>query len=213
MEPRKKNPRETSWRDGWRQWLPPALLLVAVVLMLFQSPDWFTQRIEIGYGRMKRLVKEGQVERISLAPAEILGKLRTEVADDAGRRQGRDFRTPRYGVGEDPNLIPLLEENNVAYQAPEEPGPLNPSFLWMLVVLSVVTFAFFIIFRRLSNGGPAMAFGRSKHKLYAQDDLHITFDDVAGIDEAVEELREVVDFLKTPEKYQAIGGRIPKGVL
>ena len=58
-----------------------------------------------------------------------------------------------------------------------------------------------------------MAFGRSRGKLYAQEDIGITFNDVAGIDEAVDELREVVDFLRTPEKYQVLGGRIPKGVL
>ena len=58
-----------------------------------------------------------------------------------------------------------------------------------------------------------MAFGRSRGKMYAQEDLGVTFDDVAGIDEAVEELREVVEFLRTPEKYQVLGGRIPKGVL
>ena len=67
--------------------------------------------------------------------------------------------------------------------------------------------------QRLGGTGSAMAFGRSRGKLYAQEDIGITFNDVAGIDEAVDELREVVDFLRTPEKYQVLGGRIPKGVL
>ena len=67
--------------------------------------------------------------------------------------------------------------------------------------------------RRLGGAGSPMAFGRSRGKMYAQEDLGITFDDVAGIDEAVEELREVVEFLRTPGKYQMLGGRIPKGVL
>ena len=67
--------------------------------------------------------------------------------------------------------------------------------------------------RRLGGTGSAMAFGRSRGKLYAQEEVGLSFDDVAGIDEAVDELREVVDFLKTPEKYQVLGGRIPKGVL
>src|SRR6266480_4803241 len=67
--------------------------------------------------------------------------------------------------------------------------------------------------RSAMGGNSSLSFGRSKHKLYAQKDMNITFKDVAGIDEAVAELREIVDFLKTPEKYQALGGRIPKGVL
>ena len=72
---------------------------------------------------------------------------------------------------------------------------------------------FFIMMRRLGGAGSAMAFGRSRGKLYAQEDIGVTFADVAGIDEAVDELREVVDFLRSPEKYQVLGGRIPKGVL
>src|SRR5262249_24825819 len=70
-----------------------------------------------------------------------------------------------------------------------------------------------LVYRWLSGGNSPLTFGRSRHKLHAQKDLEITFNDVAGIDEAVAELREVVDFLKTPHKYQSLGGRIPKGVL
>ena len=70
-----------------------------------------------------------------------------------------------------------------------------------------------LMMRRLGGTGSAMAFGRSRGKLYAQEDIGVTFNDVAGIDEAVDELREVVEFLRSPEKYQVLGGRIPKGVL
>ncbi len=84
-----------------------------------------------------------------------------------------------------------------------------PMFFFMVLIVAV----FFIMMRRLGGTGSAMAFGRSRGKLYAQEDLGISFNDVAGIDEAVDELREVVDFLRSPEKYQVLGGRIPKGVL
>ena len=70
-----------------------------------------------------------------------------------------------------------------------------------------------VMLRRMGGAGSPMAFGRSRGKLYAQEDIEVTFEDVAGIDEAVEELREVVDFLKNPERYHRLGGRIPKGVL
>ena len=72
---------------------------------------------------------------------------------------------------------------------------------------------FIFMIRRMGGAGSPMAFGRSRGKLFAQEDIEVTFEDVAGIDEAVDELREVVEFLKTPEKYQMLGGRIPKGVL
>src|SRR6185295_2327034 len=84
--------------------------------------------------------------------------------------------------------------------------------LFGLFILSVTVMTL-LLFRWISGGQSPLTFGRSRHKLYAQKDLKTTFADVAGIDEAVAELREVVDFLKIPEKYQRLGGRIPKGVL
>ena len=80
-----------------------------------------------------------------------------------------------------------------------------------LTVLMIGLFIFLL--RRLGGAGSAMSFGRSRGRLYAQDDVSVTFEDVAGIEEAVEELKEVVEFLKTPQKYQSLGGRIPRGVL
>jgi cell division protease FtsH len=85
-------------------------------------------------------------------------------------------------------------------------------FLPLLMMLAAVI-ALILFFRKLGGPGAAMSFGRSRGKLFADDDIKITFDDVAGINEAVEELREIVEFLKTPGKYQALGGRIPRGVL
>jgi cell division protease FtsH len=83
----------------------------------------------------------------------------------------------------------------------------------LLAVVGIVSLFVFFVLRKVGGTGSAVAFGKSRGKLYAQDDVGVTFEDVAGIDEAVEELREVVDFLKQPEKYQVLGGRIPKGVL
>src|SRR3989304_646734 len=69
------------------------------------------------------------------------------------------------------------------------------------------------VFKRFGPASSIMTFGKSKGRLYAQEDLNVTFDDVAGIDEAKEELQEIIEFLKTPEKFRALGGKIPKGVL
>jgi cell division protease FtsH len=80
-------------------------------------------------------------------------------------------------------------------------------------MIGLFVLLFVIMLRRLGGAGSPMAFGRSRGRLYAQEDLGVMFDDVAGIDEAVEEVKEIVDFLKSPEKYQRLGGRIPKGVL
>src|SRR5262249_14580720 len=82
----------------------------------------------------------------------------------------------------------------------------------MLLVLAVLGGGF-LLFRYVAGGASPLTFRPSRHKVYAQKDLHITLHDVAGLDEAGAELREIVDFLKNPERYQALGGRIPKGVL
>ena len=83
----------------------------------------------------------------------------------------------------------------------------------MLVITLLFVLLIYFMMRRLGGAGSPMSFGRSKGRLYAQEDLGVTFKDVAGIDEAVEEVSEIVDFLKNPDKYQRLGGRIPKGVL
>ena len=94
----------------------------------------------------------------------------------------------------------------------EAPGPWH---VWLptLVTAALLVGLVYFMLRKMGGAGSAIAFGRSRGKLYAQEEMGVTFDDVAGVDEAVEELREVVDFLKMPEKYQVLGGRIPRGVL
>ena len=93
-----------------------------------------------------------------------------------------------------------------------DPSPME-TYGFALLVLVLISVTLYFVVRRISGLASPMSFGRSKGKLYAIEDLGITFNDVAGIDEAVEEVREVVDFLRSPEKYQRLGGRIPKGVL
>jgi cell division protease FtsH len=105
-----------------------------------------------------------------------------------------------------------LGANFIPYSYDAAPG-MWENHLPMILVLVVVSAMIYLMIRRLSGAGSPMAFGRSRGKLYAQEDLGIMFNDVAGIDEAVDEVREVVDFLRSPEKYQRLGGRIPKGVL
>lgn len=93
----------------------------------------------------------------------------------------------------------------------------GPSFFekygYLFLTLGLIVLLFLFMIRRLGGAGGPMQFGRSRGRLYAEEDLGLTFHDVAGIDEAVEEVKEVVDFLKVPEKYQKLGGRIPRGVL
>ncbi len=109
-------------------------------------------------------------------------------------------------------LIALLKSSTLDWSNDPEPSPWR-AYTPMLIFTGALIVFFVIMMRRLGGAGSPMQFGRSRGKLYAVEDLGVTFNDVAGIDEAVEEVREVVDFLRSPEKYQKLGGRIPKGVL
>jgi cell division protease FtsH len=122
-----------------------------------------------------------------------------------------NFRVPRDS--EETRLAKLLAANNIPGWTYEEPPSQLFSFLPILVLTGMFVLLMIVMLRRMGGAGSPMAFGRSRGKLYAQEDIEVTFEDVAGIDEAVEELREVVDFLKNPERYHRLGGRIPKGVL
>ena len=105
----------------------------------------------------------------------------------------------------------LLESHGIDYRF-SAPATRWEALIYLLMTL-VLVLVFIMFFRRMGGAGSAMSFARSRGRLYAEEGLKITFDDAAGIDEAVEELREIVEFLRTPGKYQALGGRIPRGVL
>ncbi len=146
----------------------------------------------------------GTVTRKVLQPAEQAGEAQPDVP----------FTSNCYGLadGNDELLILLIDKGFDDVSGENFPTlwrNYGPLILFLLIMLPF----FLIMMRRISGAGGAMAFGRSRGKLFAQEDIEESFNDVAGIDEAVDELREVVEFLKNPEKYRVLGGRIPKGVL
>jgi len=137
-------------------------------------------------------------------PDEGSGKVKAEVIKFTTNRSPHDDTQGRIAT--------LLYDGGIHYDYEEGPNPWT-SYIPMLVLIAVFVLIFFFMMRRLGGAGSAMAFGRSRGRMYAQEDIGVTFDEVAGVDEAVDELREVVEFLRTPDKYQNLGGRIPKGVL
>jgi cell division protease FtsH len=149
----------------------------------------------------------GTVNRQKLEPAKPDGKPHEAEAD-------RHFRSGRRGLENDNGaLLELLREKNFSNVSGEYDPAAWKNYVVTLGLIALFGVTVFIMMRRISGAGSPMAFGRSRGKMYAQEDIGVTFEDVAGVDEAVEELREVVEFLRTPEKYQVLGGRIPKGVL
>ncbi len=159
----------------------------------------------IPYSEFKTRVREGKVQEVTVAEDRIQGKMKAETA------KGRGFVSVRI---EDPKLVEDLEQHGVKYTG-EVPNKWVGELLgWVIPLLFLVALWSFF-FRRMGGAeGGVMSFARSRAKVYAaEDDVKVKFGDVAGVDEAEDELREIVEFLKNPKKYTSIGGRIPKGVL
>ncbi len=156
------------------------------------------------YSEFKALVRAGKVAEVVVSAQQIRGTLK---AADGGSAH---FTTVRI---EDPKLLEELEAHGVRFTGEAASTWVSDVLGWLLpLALVVALWGFF--FRRMGGPeGPVMSFARSRARIYAEDDVKVSFADVAGVDEAENELKEIVEFLKNPKKYTSIGGRIPKGVL
>ena len=165
---------------------------------------------ELPYSEFKTLLAAGNVAEVTVTRQSLLGKLKPEE----GSKEPKLFTTVRV---EDPDLVKELNVRNVKFTGMIESTFLRDIMWWVIPALIFVGIWFFVI-RRLGQGlGQGqkgfMTVGKSKAKIYAEKDTKVTFADVAGVEEAKEELREVIEFLKTPEKFTRLGGKIPKGIL
>ncbi|NUQ63958.1 MAG: ATP-dependent zinc metalloprotease FtsH [Pirellulales bacterium] len=181
-----------------------------------KNPDAAVE-IREGSNGNKQRVRYSHLVDLKVGTDEITGTITREVLEPASERTGPQktkFRTARRGLADDNNyLFQLLKDKGFADVRAEEAPSGWTYYAPMLVFTALFVVILLVMMRRLGGAGSAMAFGRSRGKLIANEDVGVTFNDVAGIDEAVDELREVVEFLKTPDKFRMLGGRIPKGVL
>ena len=167
------------------------------------------QPLVIPYSEFQKALKDGNVREITVLSNTITGKIAVKNEKN-GQMEEKKFKT----VIVNPEIVKQLEQYNVTYSGEIENTFFRDLLSWVLPLAIFIGIWFFLI-RRLGQQAQsqAMSIGRSKAKVYMVKDNKITFKDVAGVDEAIEELEEVIEFLKTPEKFSRIGGRIPKGIL
>jgi cell division protease FtsH len=160
----------------------------------------------ISYSDFKNLVRQDKVQEVTLSDERVRGLLKPDSAND----KPKPFSAVRVT---DDKLPEELEQHGVKYTGEVPNRWLSDVLGWVIPLVFIVGLWTFF-FRRMGGAeGGVMSFARSRAKIYADDDVKIGFGDVAGVDEAEDELKEIVEFLKTPRKYTAIGGKIPKGVL
>jgi cell division protease FtsH len=179
------------------------LLLLLALFNLFQNPSVRVRGNEISFSQLLTDVEAGNVQDVTIAGSEITGH----------HTDGTTFQT--YAP-EDPGLVDRLNRKGVKITAKpseeEVPSLLGVLVSWFPMLLLVAVWIFFM--RQMqSGGGRALGFGKSKAKLLTERHGRVTFDDVAGVEEAKEDLEEIVEFLRDPQKFQKLGGRIPRGAL
>lgn len=178
-------------------------ILIVIVLILFSLFRQFKQQeaiLSLNYSEFLNMVNKGSISQVTIQGDSISGV----------SSQG-PFSTQ---VPDDPDLIKLLKNKGVIISGlPQKGYSLYMMFLSWIPMLLLLGVWIFFMRRNQSGVGGALSFGKSRAKLMSASQKKITFDDVAGIDEAREELQEIIDFLKNPEKFTRLGGRIPKGIL
>ncbi len=196
-------PSGNPWIKSLMVWGGIFLALLLVVSMFGPRTDATAGQMR--YSDFRAKVAEGSVSEIQIAPDRITGTL----------KNNETFST--VPIAGDSGLTKLLDENNVKYagRAEEQPNLLLYILVQALPFLLILGVAFFAM-RQVQKGGGAggaMGFGKSKAKLLTEKQGRVTFSDVAGIDEAREELEEIVEFLRDPQRFSKLGGQIPKGAL
>ncbi len=186
------------------------IIIFGVVVLLWQAIQGGTaNQDELSFTQFLAHVEDGRVSEVMIRGAEITGKYKSGSQMLDGKQEFKTFSPPEY-----PALVDLLREASVEIKAEKErDNPLLAIFLTWGPVLLIVGLWIFFMRQFQSGGNKALSFGKSKAKLLNASGKKVTFDDVAGVEEAKSELAEVVEFLKEPQKFQRLGGKIPKGVL
>ena len=208
-----KNNKENQNRPKINSIIPVAILAFLFVFMLNYLFGSYADSMmeEIKYNEFKEMLADGEIEEVELQSDRILILTKENAQHEEG--QQLIYYT---GYIYDESLIPLLDESGVQYyqEIVDQMSPILQFFLTYVVPVALMYLLFSFLMRNLSGKmGGSMSIGQSKAKVYMEKETGVTFADVAGQDEAKESLQEIIDFLHNPQKYAAIGAKIPKGAL
>jgi cell division protease FtsH len=206
MNPRDKRPGERRTFAGPGRPAGAIWYVLGFLLLMALAQAWFLAPSgrQISYSEFKQELRGGQVQEVVIGEQAVRGVYNLEV------NGSRNFNAARV---EDPKLLEELDAAGVKYTGELVSRWIPEVLSWVIPILFFLAIWSFF-FRRMSGAeGGVMSFARSKHRVFAEDDVKVSFADVAGVDEAEQELKEIVEFLRNPRKYTQLGGRIPKGVL
>jgi cell division protease FtsH len=202
--------RIRSWISFW--------VVSLIGMWLFQQfilTPLLTHETQIPYSEFKSKIATGDIVDVTLGQERIVGTMKNPDATDT-KNPTIPFTTNAIPDG-DPTLIPALDQAGVKYRVSEPPSPLGNFLLAYGLPLVLIGGAWYMTSRQMAKGGMGaggiFGVGKSKATEVKPETIGITFKDVGGADEAIAELQEIIQFLKTPEKFSRLGGRIPKGVL
>ncbi len=211
MNPESPGPNRFGRAVTWRNIL--AVVLIWMILAYFMRGYGTPEVLDTPYSEFKDRLRAGEVAAVTVKGDKIRGRFKDKVSDD-----GKDFERfetvmPSF---DDPELMRLLEEKGVTMEAePSEPSWLVTAAAGLLPWLLIIGLIIWSSrkFQQQAGGKGLFGFGKSKAKLYDRSLVEMSYEDVAGLPNAKKELQEVVGFLKDPERYRALGGKLPKGVL
>jgi len=206
----------------WTLWYFLAFLLIFLVLQAYLPGR---RAVPIQYSEFRRLVELKGVDDLEITTDLISGRLLEPGVEYLSRERqdpelpkrlqesfGKEIRFSTHKL-EDKDLVDRLDKQGITYRALPERTWVTQLLSWLLPMLILVAIWVYFFQRLGAGAGGLMSVGKSRAKVYMEDEVKVTFNDVAGVEEAIEELKEIIEFLKNPAKFQTLGGKIPKGVL